>query len=96
MSDKYDRNSELDEILDPAIKARPKRDHLIRWQSAVRFELQQRSWFRRQIQSLPQIAAGIALGFLIAAWYFHSSQVTEVADSVEPSATILYVFAKAN
>lgn len=96
MSDRYDHDSELDEMLRPAIDARPRHHHVRQWQLAVQFELNRKSWFRRQLQSLPQMAAGLALGCLLSVWYFHSSSPYSVMENVEPSATILHVFTKAD
>jgi hypothetical protein len=94
MSDKFDRDPELDDLLRPLKSSRPKGSHVAAWQAAVESELFRRSWFRRQVQALPQMVAGLAIGFLVAAWYFHPAAPENSADAIEMSATIHYAFAK--
>jgi hypothetical protein len=84
-----DRDIELDKLLKPLanMKANPKQ--IARWQAAARPA--SRDWKRQFMQ----VAAAVAIGFILGGWFFKNHQEEQsVTDNFDPTATIEMLYSK--
>lgn len=101
MTDKRDtRDHELDTLLQPLRKIHPTSKNLQEWQDAVRAAHKPRSRFRIDFEllNLSQLAATLALGFILGAitFYHRPPSTISIEKNSEPSATIERIYAKAD
>jgi hypothetical protein len=89
------RDQELDELLNPLRKSNPRSQDIGAWKNAVAGARTKRG-FRGLLQlwpALPQVAAALALGFIVGAIVFH--RAPQNFENSAASATIEEIYAKA-
>lgn len=86
-----DRNSELDEILQPLKALQPSVDQVQRWKN-LRKKPQK---IKLNLNHVLQLAAACLVGFMVGFFFKeHEAKVSEVALNIDSSATIEVVYNK--